>query len=212
MRMRRLLITLGTVAGCCAAVQHAGAAAPLSAPATPGSAAATPPLAAADAPPSSDFGTGWALQSSAVDKASGEVLSQPGFDTAGWQTTTVPNTVVGALVDTGNYPDPYFGMNLRGIPGTTYPIGERFTLMPTCRRTARSRVPWWYRKEFDLPAPGDGRSRLAALRRHQLPRQHLGERHAHRERPATSWAPSAATSSTSRACCTRRARTRSRSR
>ncbi len=156
MRMRRLLITLGTVAGCCATAQHASAAAPLFAPAMPGSAAGTPPLAVADAPPSSDFGTGWALQSSAVDKASGEVLSQPGYDTAAWQKTTVPNTVVGALVAAGKYPDPYFGMNLRGIPGTEYKIGERFTLidMPA---TSPFAVPWWFRKEFTA-APGDGRS------------------------------------------------------
>ena len=39
---------------------------------------------------------------------------------------------------------------------------------------------WWYRKEFDA-ARGAGRAQpVAALRRHQLPRERLVERHAHR--------------------------------
>ena len=73
---------------------------------------------------------GWTLQSSAVVKSRGEVVSGPGLDPKGWHRITVPNTVVGALVENGHFPDPYFGMNLRKIPGTTYPIGQRFTLLP----------------------------------------------------------------------------------
>ena len=66
-------------------------------------------------------------------------------------TVTVPNTVVGALVENGTYPDPYFGMNLRKIPGTSYPIGERFTLLPM-PADSPFKPAWWYRKEFELPA------------------------------------------------------------
>src|SRR3954468_23115917 len=89
---------------------------------------------------------GWALQSSATVSAKGDVLSRAGVDTAGWHTVTVPNTVVGALVELGVFEDPYFGMNLRKIPGTTYPIGERFTLLQMPKNSPY-KPSWWYRKE-----------------------------------------------------------------
>src|SRR6476660_9514118 len=89
---------------------------------------------------------GWAIQSSADVTAAGAAISQPGFDVSRWHKVTVPNTVVGALVQKGVYPDPYFGMNLRSIPGTTYPIGERFTLLPT-PNDSPFKPAWWYRTE-----------------------------------------------------------------
>src|SRR5262245_56480862 len=73
---------------------------------------------------------GWAIQSSARVPAKGDAVSRPGFSTEGWHSITVPNTVVGALVESGQFKDPFFGTNLRSIPGTTYPIGQRFTLLP----------------------------------------------------------------------------------
>jgi exo-1,4-beta-D-glucosaminidase len=101
--------------------------------------------------------TGWWLQSSARVGEKGDVLSRPGLKTEGWEAITVPNTVVGALVENGHFPDPYFGMNLRSIPGTTYPIGERFTLLPT-PADSPFRPSWWYRTEFELPRAQAGRS------------------------------------------------------
>ena len=99
---------------------------------------------------------GWALQSSAQVASGGDAISRPGFSTAGWHPIEVPNTVVGALVESGVYRDPYSGMNLRNIPGTTYPIGERFTLLPM-PADSPFKPSWWYRVEFDTPAPS-GRS------------------------------------------------------
>jgi len=49
------------------------------------------------------------------------------------------------------YPDPYFGMNLRQIPGTTYPIGGIFANMPMAQDSPY-RCGWWYRTEFAAPA------------------------------------------------------------
>src|SRR5579859_3626826 len=68
--------------------------------------------------------TGWQLQSSCQIGAAGARISTPDFQTAGWHSTTVPSTVVDALVADDTYPDPDFGMNLRKIPGVTYPIGR----------------------------------------------------------------------------------------
>src|SRR5262245_638096 len=99
----------------------------------------------------------WRLQSSAGLTATGDALSQPGYDAGSWYAVTVPNTVVGALVENGHFKDPYFGMNLRQIPGTTYPIGQRFTLLPT-PDDSPYKPSWWYRAEFDLPLALEGRS------------------------------------------------------
>jgi exo-1,4-beta-D-glucosaminidase len=106
---------------------------------------------------------GWTLQSSAkvaaaliLRAAAGAEISRAGFQVNDWYQISVPNTVVGALVDAGHFPDPYFGMNLRQIPGTTYPIGERFTLLPM-PVDSPFKPSWWYRIEFDTPAAA-GRS------------------------------------------------------
>jgi exo-1,4-beta-D-glucosaminidase len=97
--------------------------------------------------------TGWTIQSSAAVNATGAAVSQPDFSTSGWHTAAVPGTVVGALVDEGTFKDPYFGMNFRNIPGTTYRIGEEFSLLPIPAGSPYKRS-WWYRKEFELPATG----------------------------------------------------------
>ncbi len=98
---------------------------------------------------------GWHIQSSSKVEAKGESISIAGYHPDGWYPATVPSTVLAALVTNKVYPDPYFGMNLRSIPGTTYPIGTNFnrTAMPADSPFA---VSWWYRKEFALhPAAGE---------------------------------------------------------
>ena len=103
-----------------------------------------------------DLAHGWSLQSSARVSAAGAVISRPGYATAGWYQATVPSTVVGALVTDGVYRDPYVGMNLRKIPGESYPIGGQFSNMPM-PEDSPFRVSWWYRTEFTLPAAPDRR-------------------------------------------------------
>ncbi|MGB0037246.1 MAG: sugar-binding domain-containing protein, partial [Candidatus Acidiferrales bacterium] len=93
---------------------------------------------------------GWALESSCLVKAPGERISSAGFHTDGWHAATVPSTVVAALVADKTYPDPNFGMNLRSIPGTSYPIGANFSLLPM-PPDSPFRCSWWYRTEFRLP-------------------------------------------------------------
>jgi exo-1,4-beta-D-glucosaminidase len=99
---------------------------------------------------------GWRIQSSAAVTVTGETISTPGFKTEGWYRVTVPSTVLAALVANDVYPDPFFGMNLRAIPGTGYPIGRNFSplAMPA---DSPFRVAWWYRRAFTLPAAARGR-------------------------------------------------------
>ena len=116
-------------------------------------AAAVPALAQGGRVP---LDKGWTVQSSSKITQAGDVLSRPGVDVTAWYTTSVPATVVAALVESGEYRDPYFGMNLRSIPGTTYPIGAQFANLPMPPESP-FRVAWWYRKEFEIPAVSRGR-------------------------------------------------------
>jgi exo-1,4-beta-D-glucosaminidase len=100
---------------------------------------------------------GWALQSSGKVEESGETLSRPGFQPKNWYTVTVPTTVVAALVEHKLYPDPFFGTNLRSFPGVTYPIGANFSNIPM-QQDSPFIIPWWYRKEFVLPASFKGKT------------------------------------------------------
>src|ERR1700729_2939980 len=65
---------------------------------------------------------GWALQSSAKVDEPGEVISTLKFQPKDWYAVSVPTTVSAALVKAKVYPDPTFGMNLRSLPGVTYPV------------------------------------------------------------------------------------------
>jgi exo-1,4-beta-D-glucosaminidase len=114
-------------------------------------------LAGAASGPESRIGLkeGWAIQSSAQISDQGEAISTVGYAPKQWYSTTVPSTVFAALVQNHVYPDPYFGMNLRSIPGVNYPIGDNFSGidMP---QDSPFRHSWWYRAEFALPKVARG--------------------------------------------------------
>jgi exo-1,4-beta-D-glucosaminidase len=95
--------------------------------------------------------TGWFIQSSASVGVDGATISSTRFRPTGWYRATVPSTVAGALVEDGVYRDPFFGMNLRELPGTTFPIGANFVHMPMNPKSPYA-VPWWYRTSFYLSA------------------------------------------------------------
>ncbi|HWC74082.1 MAG TPA: beta galactosidase jelly roll domain-containing protein, partial [Gemmatimonadales bacterium] len=92
---------------------------------------------------------GWLIQSSAKVGIDGATISSTTYHPAGWYRATVPSTVVGALVEDSIYPDPFYGMNLRALPGMTYPIGRNFARMEMDSQSPFA-VPWWYRTTFRL--------------------------------------------------------------
>jgi exo-1,4-beta-D-glucosaminidase len=94
---------------------------------------------------------GWRLQSSATAGNDGAALSAPGVDTTTWYPTSVPRTVLAALVDNQVYPDPYYGLNLKQIPGYR---DELWLVMP---EDSPFRNPWWYRTTFTPPADWAGK-------------------------------------------------------
>src|SRR5438034_2551581 len=100
---------------------------------------------------------GWALQSSCKVEQKGDAVSTPKFRPQGWYAVSVPTTVFAALVKHKVYADPDFGMNLRSSPGVTYPIGANFSNLPM-QPDSPYIVPWWYRKEFLIPASYKGKA------------------------------------------------------
>jgi exo-1,4-beta-D-glucosaminidase len=106
---------------------------------------------------------GWTVQSSAKVSASAEIISTAGFDASSWYKTSAPNTVFAVLVENGVYKDPYFGMNLRSVPGVSYAIGSEFANQEMPENSPYA-VPWWYRKEFEVPAQFSGKTVWLAFR------------------------------------------------
>jgi exo-1,4-beta-D-glucosaminidase len=78
---------------------------------------------------------GWSIASSADVKLRGDVISHAGFDVTKWYKTTVPSTVMAALVANNEYPDIFMGDNINMVD------------------TARFRTSWWYRNEFRIDDP-----------------------------------------------------------
>lgn len=99
---------------------------------------------------------GWKVQSSAKVPASGNQVSEPDFSTSGWYETSAPKTVFAVLVENGVYANPYYGMNLRSSPGVEYKIGGQFANVEMPENSPFA-VPWWYRKEFEIPADQKGK-------------------------------------------------------
>ena len=99
----------------------------------------------------------WHIQSACKLNDGGEKISQSRYNVQGWLATTVPHTVLGAQVDAKLFPDPFYGMNLRAIPGTTYPIGKIFTELPM-PDDSPYKCSWWYRTEFHFGPHPQGKT------------------------------------------------------
>jgi len=104
-----------------------------------------------------DLHEGWFIQSSAKVTEKGEEISSARYRPRDWYPASIPSTVIAALVKNNVYPDPYFGMNLRSIPGTNYGIGMNFANLPM-PDDSPFRVAWWYRTEFRIPASAKGQT------------------------------------------------------
>jgi exo-1,4-beta-D-glucosaminidase len=100
---------------------------------------------------------GWAIRSSAEVRETGAALSAAGFRPRDWTETAVPSTVFSALVAAKKFPNPYFDMNLRSVPGVKYGIGVNFSNLPM-PDDSPFRKPWWFRTEFKMPAEMRGKT------------------------------------------------------
>ena len=88
---------------------------------------------------------GWQVGSSCAQPLNGEAVSAAGFDTRGWYAAKVPSTVLAVQLANDAFRkdlpadrgDLFFGLNLRKLPGMSYPEGTFFANM-TCRRTVHT--------------------------------------------------------------------------
>ena len=111
----------------------------------------------AEALPPITLHEGWKVQSACKLQTEGGSISTAAFHPQGWISTTVPATVVAAQIAAGIYKDPYYGTNLRDLPGMTYPVGGIFARLPMSEDSPYH-CGWWYRKEFVVPASVRGRT------------------------------------------------------
>ena len=75
---------------------------------------------------------GWLIQSSAKVSATGDVLSTPTADVAGWYAASVPSTIMGVLTTDGVEPEALTAEDYQRIDK------RRFD------------VSWWYRTTFKV--------------------------------------------------------------
>lgn len=103
----------------------------------------------------------FALQSSAVVKASGEEISSPDYKAdVYWFPVKVPSTVLSGLVANKVYADPYIGMNNMLIPDASDEFNkkydlEKFSFLPNDPNPWKK--PYWYRTQFSVPASDKGK-------------------------------------------------------
>ncbi len=102
--------------------------------------------------------TGWQIQSSCKVAEKGDVVSRVSFGPREWYRASVPGAVVANLVadHVDGYPDPYTGMNLRKMPGVSYPIGGEFSNLPI-PADSPFHCSWWYRTTFSVPKGNEGK-------------------------------------------------------
>jgi exo-1,4-beta-D-glucosaminidase len=75
---------------------------------------------------------GWTIAPSTEISKNGETLSSNAIDADKWIPCTVPNTVMGALMESGKYPDIFMGDNLTKVPAQQF------------------ETSWWFRKTFEI--------------------------------------------------------------
>jgi exo-1,4-beta-D-glucosaminidase len=84
---------------------------------------------------------GWRMQSSLKLATGGNELSSAGFPVNDWYAVSVPTTILAGLIANKEFDfDPFYGKNFQKI------TGKRFD------------KPWWFRKEFTLPAGAAGKN------------------------------------------------------
>ena len=84
-------------------------------------------------------GGAWKVQRDSQVKASGAILSQPGFADRDWLVATVPGTVLASYYNAGAVPNPDFGDNQSMISDSFF------------------YADFWYRNEFTPPPANPGR-------------------------------------------------------
>ncbi|HVV55386.1 MAG TPA: glycoside hydrolase family 2 protein [Mucilaginibacter sp.] len=88
----------------------------------------------------------WQMQSTQKVPSAGNTISEENFKPEGWYKVTVPTTIIAGLLANHFYDfDPFMGMNFKKLDN---PLLDH---------------PWWFRKEFTLPASQKGKDVILKL-------------------------------------------------
>jgi exo-1,4-beta-D-glucosaminidase len=88
----------------------------------------------------------WKMQSAVTDAASADKISKDNYDTQSWYKVSVPTTIVAGLLANKVYDfDPFMGRNLKKLSDP------------------KLDKPWWFRREFTLPAAENGKNVILRL-------------------------------------------------
>ena len=101
----------------------------------------------------------WAVQSAETAGVDGARLSSTEISPAGWAPTSVPATVLTALVRNGVYPNPYVGLNNTRIPDAHDGFNADFDLLKYSHIPGKNpwAKPYWFRTTFMAPAAYAGK-------------------------------------------------------
>jgi hypothetical protein len=102
----------------------------------------------------------WYLKSSLEVPVPDSIVSTQDFKLEAWYQTTVPSTVLGALVKNKVYPDPLIGTNNFIIPDVSDTFNARHDLAKYSYLKNKAnpwKDPYWYRKEFTIPRDCKGK-------------------------------------------------------
>lgn len=102
---------------------------------------------------------GWKVKSSIETGMNGAEISGSEFNTESWASTSLPATVLTALVRNGIYPNPYIGTNNMQIPDMNDDFNQENDLLKFSHIPGKN--PWknayWYRTEFEAQTTISGK-------------------------------------------------------
>jgi len=102
---------------------------------------------------------GWKVKSSSEVGMNGSKLSGSGTNTKNWASTSLPATVLTALVRNGIYPNPYIETNNMLIPDISDEYNKDYDLLKYShiKNINPWKQPYWFRNEFNVPATFTGK-------------------------------------------------------
>ncbi|KAF0201784.1 MAG: hypothetical protein FD170_2457 [Bacteroidetes bacterium] len=101
----------------------------------------------------------WKIQSAWLVKKNGKKLSTPDTEVQDWHSTTLPSTVLTALVRNGLYPNPCTHKNNMLIPDMNDIYNKNFDLLKYSHIPGKNpwKKAWWYRNEFEAEKADPGK-------------------------------------------------------
>jgi exo-1,4-beta-D-glucosaminidase len=88
----------------------------------------------------------WKMQSALTDASPADKISKENFNTQSWYKVSVPTTLIAGLLENKAYNfDPFMGRNLQKL------------------KDVKLDRPWWFRREFTLPAAENGKNVVLRL-------------------------------------------------